>query len=105
MSWRQTPDDVEVTVALPEGVKGRDISLTVKYNLIRFALKNGHSMAGLGNGDEGESTPTLLHRLSTGLVPQQNIDPDLSTWTVVDGQLVITLVKPKAMRWTDLYVK
>ena len=60
-------------------------------------------MAGLADGDEGDLEPTLLQRLLTGVTPQQNIDADLSTWTLIDGQLVVTLIKRKAIRWTDLY--
>ena len=102
MSFRQTTDDVELTIDLPKGVKGRDISVTMKYNLIKFGLKNGHSMAGMKDDAEGESGPTLLQRLLNGMVPYHNIDPDISTWTLVDGQLVITLVKRKAIEWKFL---
>ena len=80
-------------------MKGRDISVTMKYNLVKFGLKNGHSMDGMKDA-EGESEPTVLQRLLTGMIPYQNIDPDTSTWTLVDGQLVITLVKRKANRWS-----
>ena len=102
MSWTQTEDDVELTIDLPKGVKGRDISVTIKYNLVKFGLKNGHSMAGIKDDAQGQLGPTLLQRLLTGLVPYQHIDPDISTWTLVDGQLFISLIKRKPIRWMSL---
>ena len=104
VSWSQGGEDVEVHIALPKGVRGRDISVIIKYNLIKFGLKNGHSMTEESGEDEGQSEPTLLKRISTGLVPSDNIDPDASTWTLSDGQLVISLIKRKATMWDDLYV-
>ena len=108
MSWSQTDDDVEVSIALPNGVKGRDISVTMKYNMVQFRLKNGFSM---GDDDEKkdsstETGATLLQRLQSGLTPYSQIDPDLSTWSLVDGNLVITLTKKKlAWHWRALYKK
>ena len=92
-----------MTIDLPNGAKARDISLTIKYNLIRFGLKNGYSMAGIKDDAEGESGPTLLRRLLIGMIPFEIIDYELSTWTLVDGQLMISLAKRKAAFWKDLY--
>ena len=94
VSWTQNEDDVEVTIALPKGVKGRDISVTIKYNMVKFALKNGHSMP-----EESSKDKTLLQRLLTGLEPTAIIDPELSTWTLADGQLVISLTKKSTSYW------
>ena len=110
VSWSQTDDDVEVTIALPKGVKGRDISVTMKYNLIQFRLKNGFSMSD-DNEEKDSSTgrgATLLQRLQSGLIPFQQIDPDESSWSLVDGNLVITLNKKEPQYgervwWRSLY--
>ena len=104
MSWTQIEDGVEVTIDLPKGVSARDISVTIKYNLIQFRLKNGYSMDEEGNEDTG-GQKTLLQRLLTGLNLYDNVDPDLSTWTLADGQLTIALTKRESLKWNDLYDK
>ena len=98
VSWSQSEDEVEVTIDLPEGVKARDVSVTIKYNLIKFDLKNGHSMDDEGLGP----SKTLLERLSAGVKLYDNIDPELSTWTLSDGVLVITLTKRESFTWNYL---
>lgn len=106
VSWSQTDDDVEVIIALPKGVKGRDISVTMKYNLIQFRLKNGFSMSDDDEKKDSstETGATLLQRLQSGLTPYSPIDPDLSTWSLVDGNLVISLTKKKSLwHWRALY--
>ena len=103
MSWIQVEDDVEVTIDLPKGVKSRDISVTMKYNWIKFGLKNGYSMTEKGNKNE-ERSNRLLRRLLTGLNLYDKIDPDLSSWSLVDGKLVISLAKRDPEdSWIELY--
>lgn len=57
-----------------------------------------------GNEDTG-GQKTLLQRLLTGLNLYDNVDPDLSTWTLADGQLTIALTKRESLKWNDLYDK
>ena len=59
-------------------------------------------MAEEGDGDAGGSQ-TPLQRLLTGLNLHGKIDTDISTWSLVDGQLVITLVKRNGDHWKNLY--
>ena len=94
VSWSQTEDDVEVIIDLPKGVRGRDISVILKYDWIKFGLKNGHSMP-----EESDENNTLLRALLTGQKLYLPIDPELSTWTLADGQLVIALTKKSASYW------
>ena len=61
-------------------------------------------MDGMEEDDKKESKLTLLERLSFGMVPYQIIDHELSTWTLSDGQLVITLIKRNAIHWKELYL-
>ena len=98
VSWSQGGEDVEVHIALPKGVKGRDISVTIKYNWIKFGLKNGHSMP-----EESDKDNKILQGLLSGQELYRIIDADLSTWTLADGQLVITLQKRKEEYWRALY--
>ena len=112
--WSQTDEEVEVTIALPKGVRSRDIAVTIKSNLIQVRLKNGCSM----NEEEvkrdhtRDAGQTLLGRIQSGLKLFKEIDPGESTWSLVDGQLTITLNKkqPKLqplydghLQWDSLY--
>ena len=102
MAWSQTNEEVEVTIALPKGVRTKDIAVTIKPSLIQFRLKNGYSM-----GEDEEKRDPLLKRIQSGMTLFQEIDSDDSTWSLVEGQLVITLNKRKILgryvRWLDLY--
>ena len=98
MTWRQTHDELEVVIDLPEGVKARDISLTMKHNLIKFGLKNGHVMP----EEDNKGSQTLLQLLLSGMKLFSSIDTDLSTWTASDGQLVISLTKKDPVEWFSL---
>lgn len=60
-------------------------------------------MAEEGDGDAGGSQ-TPLQRLLTGLNLHGKIDTDISTWSLVDGQLVITLTKRESTYCSNLYV-
>ena len=110
VAWSQTDEEVEVTIALPKGVRSRDIAVTIKSSLIQFRLKNGYSMhEGHHTRDTGQ---TLLGRIQSGLTLFKEIDPGESTWSLVDGQLTITLNKkqPKLqplydghLQWDSLY--
>ena len=95
---------MEVSVRLPKGVRAKDLAVTIKYNLVKFALKNGHSMdeeEGAAGGETGSTT--LLQRLLAGLRLYQKIDSDCSTWSLDDGQLVVSLAKRQARDWPALY--
>ena len=98
VSWSQGGEDVEVHIALPKGGKGRDISVTIKYDWIKFGLKNGHSMP-----EESDKDNKLLQGLLSGQELYLPVDHELSTWTLADGQLVISLTKRKPDLWKKLY--
>ena len=98
VSWSQNEDDVEVIIDLPKGVKGRDISVILKYDWIKFGLKNGHSMP-----EESDKDNKLLQGLLSGQELYLPVDHELSTWTLADGQLVISLTKRKPDLWKKLY--
>ena len=103
MSWGQTEEDVEVVIDLPKGVRGRDISVIIEYNMVKFGLKKGFSFDETDEREKGQPI-TLLRRLLTGLLqPYRPIDPQLCTWSLDEGQLVITLTKRKPEYWSKLY--
>ena len=99
VSWSQTEDDVEVVIDLPEGVKARDISLTIKSNLVTFGLKNGFTLEenelpqNITDKNGPKNQPSLLTQLKSGMTPFHSIDAEVSAWTLESGQLVITLGK------------
>ena len=112
VAWSQTDEEVEVTIALPKGVRSRDITVTIKSSLIQFRLKNGYSMNEEEEKRGRDTGQTLLGRIQSGLTLFKEIDPDESTWSIVDGQLSITLNKkqPKLqplydghLDWDSLY--
>ena len=103
MTWRQTEDDLEVIIDLPSSVKARDISLTIKYNLIKFGLKNGHAMPEEDPTEDDKRSQTLLQLLLSGMTLFSTIDTDMSTWTASDGHLVISLTKKDPMEWDTLF--
>ena len=91
-----------MSVRLPKGVRARDIAVTMKFDTIKFALKNGHSMDKEEGGGKGGET-TLLQRLQSGLKLHEKIDPDCSTWSVAEGNLVFNLNKRRETTWASLY--
>jgi len=75
-SWTQTPEEVTVTINLPDkSLHGRDIEVVMKMQHLRVALKS--------KPDE----PFVDGKLSKA------IDVDDSTWTLVDGVVEVTLAK------------
>ena len=105
MSWGQDADIVEVTIDLPEGAKAKDIEVIIKYNYVKFGLKNGYAMDNKkGHTNEGRSNP-VLRRLLTGLNLYGKIDPRWSTWALSDDhKLVISLAKrEESVMWSNLY--
>ena len=108
MAWSQTDEEVEVTIALPKGVRSRDITVTIKSSLIQVRLKNGYSMDEEEEG-KNQSGETLLKKIQSGLTLFLEVNPDDSTWDLVDGQLVIMLTKRRPLPysgnvgWLSLY--
>ena len=93
-----------MVIDLPKEVKkGKDISVTIKSNLLKIGLKNGiafeeKEVATTATTQKNEpATPTLLTQLKNGLIPFKSIDPDESSfffvWNLDSGQLIITLGK------------
>ena len=83
-SWTQTEEDMEVTVALPENTRAKDISVSIKRNSIEVKAKAGGAVL--------FEAPRLF----------QDIHPDESTWTVGSDGLVLTLEKSRPGTWMEL---
>ncbi|KAJ3184045.1 hypothetical protein HDU85_001896 [Gaertneriomyces sp. JEL0708] len=77
--WRQTLQDVDVTVQLPKGTRGRDLAVTMQKRRLKAGLKGQEPIM------EGELCADI--RL------------DDSTWTVESGELLIHLEKVNQMEW------
>ncbi|PWY99760.1 putative nudC protein [Testicularia cyperi] len=80
-TWTQALDTVSISVPVPAGTKGRDLSISIKKASISVALK-------------GESTPILAGDLA------KSIKEEDSTWTLEDNRVVeIHLEKLNRNEW------
>jgi CS domain len=99
LSWKQTNEDVEVQIKIPEGYKAKDIKVVIKQSRLWVVLPQFL-------GDETDTHPSDLRKIQTGPAGAElfaAVDVDESSWSV-DGAganrvLNISLVKGKAMRW------
>ena len=83
LEWSQTAEDVEVAIKVPDGTKGRDLTVTIKTRALTAKLKAS-----------GE--------VLVDLKLAEDIHPDDSTWTVSSDGLVITLEKANGSTWHEL---
>ena len=94
-----------MVIDLPEGVRARDITITIKPNLLKLRLKDGVSFEEKVKAvtqKDGSLAPTLLTKIKNGLHLSHTVDPDISAWSLDEGQLVITLGKRESKDWTEL---
>ena len=83
-TWTQTLSELNVTIDVPEGTRGRDLSITITKRHLKIGLKS--------------QAPTLL--VNAPLT--KTIICDDSFWTVEDGsRLAINLQKLNQMEWWD----
>lgn len=80
-TWKQQLDAVEISVPVPHGTKGRDLTVELKKRKIKVALK-------------GKDSAILEGELA------KDIKEEDSTWTIQDGNLVeIHLEKINKNEW------
>ncbi|CDH49260.1 nuclear movement protein nudc [Lichtheimia corymbifera JMRC:FSU:9682] len=80
--WRQTLQDVDVTIPVPKGTRGRDLQVEIKKKYIKVALKGQPPLI------EGELC--------------KEIKVDDSTWTLDNQQEVsVHLEKSNQMTWWE----
>ncbi|KAI8146291.1 nuclear movement protein nudC [Fennellomyces sp. T-0311] len=80
--WRQTLQDVDVTIPVPKGTRGRDLVVELKKKHIKVSLKGQPAII------EGELC--------------KEIKVDDSTWTIEDQQEVLVhLEKSNQMAWWE----
>ena len=85
-TWTQTLSELNITIALPENTRGRDLNVVFKKNHLKAGLK---------------SCKAIVDGLLSNL-----IICDDSFWTVEDGnRLVISLQKLNQMEWWDSICK
>mmetsp|Transcript_16496 Transcript_16496/g.24344 ORF Transcript_16496/g.24344 Transcript_16496/m.24344 type:complete len:323 (+) Transcript_16496:92-1060(+) len=81
--WTQTLSEVNVTVSLPEGTRGRDLNVTIARNHLKVGIKRDNNW--IINGSLVKSTIS-----------------DDSFWTIEDGnRLVLNLQKLNQMEWWE----
>lgn len=86
-SWKQELDEVEITVPMkPHGeLTKKDFKVTIQHKAVSVKLNDGTVLC------EGKLSNT--------------VDTDESSWTYMDGNLEITLVKGIEERWMNLFVE
>ena len=119
--WTQELDHVEVTVPVPAGTKGRDLSILLHKRSIKVGLKGQHPILEVSpnpipiptpSRHVASSHPTVhrppstVHRPPTSTVhlPQGQLPKEIkeedSTWTVEDSQrVVVHLEKLNKNEW------
>ena len=90
-TWTQTIDETSVLLAVPEGTKGKDMSVSIKPSTISVRMRQPL---------EGEDSPRIL--LEGQMV--EKIRTDESTWSLEGGVLVLTLNKLKKTWWDTVLV-
>jgi len=90
-TWTQTIDETSVLVSVPEGTKGKDLSVSIKSSAVSVRTKKPL---------KGEDSPRTL--LEGDLVDK--IRTDESTWSLEGGVLVLTLDKLKKTWWETVLV-
>ena len=89
-TWSQSPEDVEVVVKVPEGTRAKSIKVSFSTRKLKLTVP---AAAG-GSEPPFELTVDPLFG---------KICPDDCTWTVSDGNLVVTMEKAKAKAvWPSL---
>ncbi|KAI9206517.1 nuclear movement protein nudC [Polychytrium aggregatum] len=77
--WRQTLIDVAITIPIPKGTKGRDLSVVIQKKHIKAGLKGAEPIL------EGELC--------------EAVKVDDSTWLIDNGELAIHLEKANQQSW------
>jgi hypothetical protein len=75
-TWKQTPEDVEISVPLPEGTRGKQCKVQFGNRSCKIVVQNGINL----------NFKTLYGKIRA----------DDSLWTIEDGILVVTMEKGKA---------
>jgi len=82
-SWKQDPEEIEVTVPMPPGTRGKEIKVDFKPEMIKITAPSR----------EVELSLSLFAGVST----------DDSTWSLSDGNLVLTMEKARSREtWPSL---
>ncbi|ORE22089.1 CS-domain-containing protein [Rhizopus microsporus] len=85
-TWKQTLQDVDVTIPVPKGTRSRDVIVDIKKNHFKVALKGQDPIV------EGELC--------------QSVKVDDSTWTIEDQkEILVHLEKVNQMQWWENVVK
>jgi len=84
--WTQTLEECSVLVGIPEGIRGRDLDVSIRANSILIRSKQPI-------GDETEPRVFLEGKLTETIVPSE------STWTLEGGVLIAVLYKQKKKFW------
>ena len=83
--WTQTDADLEIRIPVPPGTKSKDLTVNIKRNALKVALK-------------ADAANPKLDVASL----KNNVDVDSSTWYIDGDVLIVTLEKAAPGRWDSL---
>ncbi|KAJ3412962.1 hypothetical protein HDV05_008677 [Chytridiales sp. JEL 0842] len=87
--WRQTLQDVDITLPVPKGTRGRDLNIVMKKKEISVGYKGKEPIFAVG-----------VHRDLLGELCKA-IKLEDSTWTIENAELCIHLEKSNQMEWWE----
>lgn len=79
--WRQTLQDVDISIPIPKGTRAKQLEVVIKKKQIKAALK-------------GSTEPPYLEGELSHAVKEED-----STWLIDNGELQIHLEKVNKMEW------
>ncbi|RUS17831.1 hypothetical protein BC937DRAFT_89434 [Endogone sp. FLAS-F59071] len=71
--WKQTLQDVDVTIPVPKGTRGRDLDIVIKKKSLKVGLKGKEPIidVSLVPADKGPPAPFKLSRMAFALLLQR----------------------------------
>jgi CS domain/N-terminal conserved domain of Nudc. len=96
-TWTQTLSELSVSIPVPNGTRGKDVSVVLNKNQLRVGLLSQIRSIPKGSGTESWIVDSALTKA---------IVVDDSFWTIEDGnRIVLNLQKLNGMEWWDSVCK
>jgi CS domain/N-terminal conserved domain of Nudc. len=96
-TWTQTLSELSVSIPVPDGTRGKDVSVVLNKNHLKVGLLSQIRSSPKGSGSESWIVDSALTKA---------IVVDDSFWTIEDGnRIVLNLQKLNGMEWWDSVCK
>jgi hypothetical protein len=73
--WTQTIKDVDVTIAIPANIKGRDLDVVLAKSKLKVAIKGQPPFIDVGVWFLNTDLVTLISRRANSLIPSSRTNP------------------------------